>query len=119
MNLNSVIVEWSKRTGKEIPEGVRFRNWSVMEETAEAVGWVGFPSFEECNSLWNEMSEIWDLEAYKETCIAKVSEMSFELRRRIYDDYQVINAGLSLYDNLKCLSIFETCKKFKIGRAHV
>ena len=114
MNLNTVIVEWSKRTGKAIPEGVRFRNWSIMEETAEAVGWLGFPSFEECNTIWNEMSDIWDLEAYKETCIAKVSDMSFELRQRTLPDYKLINASIGVYGGDGLVAIADTIEAYRL-----
>ncbi|MBS4000735.1 MAG: hypothetical protein KGZ71_09675 [Desulfobulbaceae bacterium] len=113
MNLNQVIVEWSKRTGKAIPEGVRFRNYATMEETANEVGWVGYPSFEECNSLWNEMSDVWNLEQYKETCIAKVSEMSFELRQRIYPDYKLMNASIGLYFAEETYNITRVCNEFR------
>lgn len=98
MNLNSVIVEWSKRTGKEIPADVHFKDYATMEETAQDVGWTDYPSFVECNSIWNQMHDIWNLEQYREDMINRMSQLAFEIRASLVPEYKIVNAALRIYD---------------------
>ncbi|MBE2188570.1 MAG: hypothetical protein IAE98_03805 [Candidatus Kapabacteria bacterium] len=57
--------------------------------------------------------QVIDLNEYKENCIAKVSEMSFELRRRIYDDYKLMNVPLGFYSESEKNDIASVCSKFR------
>ncbi|MCO5251004.1 MAG: hypothetical protein M9949_06235 [Candidatus Kapabacteria bacterium] len=57
--------------------------------------------------------QVIDLNEYKVSCIAKVSEMSFELRRRIYDDYKLMNVPLGLYTEAEKNEIASVCDRFR------
>lgn len=57
--------------------------------------------------------QVIDLNEYKEQSIAKVSEMSFELRRRIYDDYKLMNASIGLYFAEETYNITRVCNEFR------
>lgn len=111
MKLNEVIAEWNRRTGKELPTDITFRNYDEFEELCQDMLFSGYPTFAECNAIWNELLDGNKIQEKKDFAIKRASQMSFEQCK--IPMYQQINAALGIYTPERCLYITKVIDKYR------
>lgn len=112
MNLKLVIEKWNiLHPESEIPSDIPTLNYVDFEEVCQDLGIKHYPSFMECNSIWNEMQDNLKISNKRKFAINRASQMSFELCK--IPIHQQINAGLGLYTPERCLYITKRIDRYR------
>ncbi|MBS4000734.1 MAG: hypothetical protein KGZ71_09670 [Desulfobulbaceae bacterium] len=112
MNLKLVIEQWKiDNPESELPSDIPTLNYADFEEVCQDLGIKHYPTFEECNSLWNEMSDNLKISDKRKFAINRASQMSFELCK--IPIHQQINAALGLYTPERCLYITKRIDRYR------